>query len=111
MISTKVLHHFPKNRKSLVFESRRTRLSNFFLHFSLMEIAVKSCKNFEILFACQRIWQKENKEGAKLACTSLLNPIGLLLIIDFAQCASNSQNCFHYSITLVAIKDVGPHIY
>jgi hypothetical protein len=34
-----------------------------------MEIAVKSCKDFEILLVCQRIWQKKNKEDAEGTCS------------------------------------------
>ena len=76
-----------------------------------MEIAVKSCKNFEILFACHRIWQKEDKEDANLACTSSVKPIGLRLVISFVQCASDSQNFFHYQTPSMAIKDEEFHIY
>jgi hypothetical protein len=34
-----------------------------------MEIVVKSCKDFEILLVCQKIWQKKNKEGAEGTCS------------------------------------------
>ena len=61
-----------------------------------MEIAVKSCKNSEILFACERIWQKGDKGDANLAFSSSVKPIGLRLVISFVQCASHSQNFFRY---------------
>jgi hypothetical protein len=48
-----------------------------------MEIAVKSCKGFEILLVCQRIWQKKNKEDAEGTCSPpsfQSKPIPLILL-------------------------------
>jgi hypothetical protein len=55
--------------------------------------------------------KRKNEEDANLISASPVKPTGLRLVIDFAQCTSHSQNCFHYSITLMAIKDAKPHIY
>jgi hypothetical protein len=62
-----------------------------------MEIAVKSCKGFEILLVCQRIWQKKNKEDAEGTCsppsfqTKPVSPVipslvgsGILLFQEFS---------------------------
>jgi hypothetical protein len=62
-----------------------------------MEIAVKSCKDFEILLVCQRIWQKKNKEDAEGICsppsfqTKPVSPVipslvgsGILFFLEFS---------------------------